>query len=46
MNTETLLFNGEPASEEAIQSILDAMEMGMAFAKEKNKKYTPNKYKK
>lgn len=46
MNTEDLLFNGEPASEEAIQSILDAMEMGMALAKEKNKKYTPNKYKK
>ena len=46
MNTEALLFNGEPASEEAIQSILDAMEMGMALAKEKNKKYTPNKYKK
>ena len=46
MNTEALLFNGEPATEEAIQSILDAMEMGMALAKEKNKKYTPNKYKK
>lgn len=41
-----LPFNGEPATEEAIQSILDAMEMGMALAKEKNKKYTPNKYKK
>lgn len=46
MNKEALLFNGEPATEEAIQSILDAMEMGMALAKEKNKKYTPNKYKK
>ena len=46
MNTEALLFNGEPASEEAIPSILDAMEMGMALAKEKNKKYAPNKYKK
>lgn len=46
MNTEALLFNGEPASEEAIQNILDAMEMGMALAKEKNKKYAPNKYKK
>ena len=46
MNTEALLFNGEPASEEAILSILDAMEMGMALAKEKNKKYAPNKYKK
>ncbi len=46
MNSEALLFNGEPATEEAIQSILDAMEMGMALAKEKNKKYTPNKLKK
>ena len=32
MNTETLLFNGEPA---CIQNILDAMEMGMALAKER-----------
>lgn len=46
MNTEILLFNGNPATEEAIQSILDAMEMGMVLAKEKNKKYIPNKYKK
>lgn len=46
LSKEGLLFNGEPATEEAIQSILDAMEMGMALAKEKNKKYTPNKYKK
>ena len=46
MNADALLFNGEPATDEAIQSILDAMEMGMALAKEKNKKYTPNKYKK
>lgn len=46
MSKEALLFNGEPATEEAIQSILDAMEIGMALAKEKNKKYTPNKYKK
>ena len=45
MNTEALLFNGEPASEEAIQSILDAMEMGMALAKEKNKKYGRRKSK-
>ena len=46
LENKLILFNGEPASEEAIQSILDAMEMGMALAKEKNKKYTPNKYKK
>lgn len=43
---EGLMFNGEPATPEAIQSILDAMEMGMALAKEKNKKFTPKKYKK
>lgn len=43
---EGLMFNGEPATQEAIQSILDAMEMGMALAKEKNKKYTANKFKK
>lgn len=43
---EGLMFNGEPATQEAIQSILDAMEMGMALAKEKNKKYAANKYKK
>lgn len=46
-NTEGLMFDGEPATEEAIQSILQAMEMGMALAKQKNKeKYTPKKYKK
>lgn len=43
---EGLMFNGEPATPEAIQSILDAMEMGMALAKEKNKKFTPKKYNK
>lgn len=46
LNQEGLMFNGEPATEEAIQSIVDAMEIGMALAKEKNKKYIPNKYKK
>lgn len=46
-DTEGLMFDGEPATEEAIQSILQAMEMGMALAKQKNKeKYTPKKYKK
>lgn len=47
LSQEGLLFDGEPASEESIESILSAMEMGMALAKQKNKeKYTPNKYKK
>lgn len=47
MDTDGLMFDGEPASDETIQSILQAMEMGMALAKQKNKeKYTPKKYKK
>ena len=42
-----LMFDGDPASPEAIESILDAMELGMEMAKKKNKeKYTPKKYKK
>jgi len=46
-NSEGLMFDGEPATPEAIESILQAMEMGMALAKQKNKeKYTPKKYNK
>ena len=52
-NTEQLLkqdgimFDGDPASPEAIESILSAMQIGMEMAKKKNKeKYTPKKYKK
>ncbi|MBD5090051.1 MAG: helix-turn-helix transcriptional regulator [Clostridiales bacterium] len=42
---EGLLFDGDPASPEAIESILSAMEIGMAMAKKKNKeRYTPKKY--
>ncbi len=42
-----LMFDGDPASPEAIDSILSAMKIGMEMAKEKNKeKYTPKKYKK
>ncbi|QDY32706.1 helix-turn-helix domain-containing protein [Clostridium sporogenes] len=44
-NAEGLMLNGELASQEAIQSILDAMKVGMEIAKQRNKKYTPNKYK-
>lgn len=40
------MLNGELATPEAIQSILDAMKVGMEIAKQRNKKYTPNKYKK
>ncbi|NFB55950.1 XRE family transcriptional regulator [Clostridium botulinum] len=45
-NAEGLMLNGELATPEAIQSILDAMKVGMEIAKERNKKYTPDKYKK
>ena len=52
-NTEQLLkqpglmFEGHPASQESIDSILSAMQIGMEIAKKKNKElYTPNKYKK
>lgn len=44
---EGLMFDGDPASPEAIDSILSAMQIGVEIAKKKNKeKYTPKKYKK
>ena len=47
LSQEGLMFGGDPASPEAITSILDAMQIGMEMAKKKNKeKYTPKKYKK
>ena len=47
LSPEGLMFDGDPASPEAINSILDAMQIGMEMAKKKNKeKYTPKKYKK
>lgn len=47
VNQEGLMFDGDPASPEAIESILSAMQIGMEMAKKKNKeKYTPKKYKK
>lgn len=47
LQQDGLMFDGEPASQEAIDSILSAMRVGMELAKEKNKeKYTPKKYKK
>lgn len=47
MSQEGLMFDGYPASQEAIESILSAMEIGMEMAKKKNKeKYTPKKYRK
>lgn len=45
MQEEGLMFDGQPASPESIQSILDAMQIGMEMAKKRNKaKYTPKKY--
>ena len=47
LSQEGLMFDGDPASPEAINSILDAMQIGMEMAKKKNtEKYTPKKYKK
>lgn len=47
LNQEGLMFDGKPVSQEAIDSILSAMRVGMEMAKEKNKQlYTPKKYKK
>lgn len=39
-----LMFDGEPATPEAVQSIIDAMRFGMNQARVINKKYTPKKY--
>ena len=47
LKQDGLMFDGNPASPEAIDSILSAMKIGMVMAKQKNKeKYTPKKYKK
>lgn len=43
---EGLMFDGNPANEETLEAIKDALEFGMRQAKRINKKYTPNKYKK
>ena len=42
---EGLMFDGDPASPKAVESILAAMELGLQAAKQRNKeKYTPKKY--
>lgn len=47
LSQKGLMFDGNPASQEAIDSILSAMQIGVEMAKKKNKeKYTPKKYKK
>lgn len=44
---EGLMFDGDPLSEEAKESILAAMKIGLEMAKVKNKeKYTPKKFRK
>ncbi len=46
-NEEGLVFDGNPMTDEAKESILAAMEVGLQMAKLKNKeKYTPKKYRK
>ena len=47
LSQKGLMFDGNPASPEAVESILSAMQIGMELAKKKNKeRYTPKKYKK
>lgn len=47
LTQDGLMFDGVPADTESIQSIIDAMTIGLELAKKKNKeKYTPKKYKK
>ncbi|BDH60090.1 hypothetical protein MTP04_02200 [Lysinibacillus sp. PLM2] len=43
-NAEGLAFDGEPMSDEARESLLEALEFGVRLAKKNNKKYTPKKY--
>ena len=46
LKQEGLMFDGLPADEDSIKSIIQAMEVGLEIAKRKNKeKYTPKKYK-
>lgn len=46
LKQDGLMFDGNPASPEAIESIISAMQVGMEMAKKRNKElYTPKKYK-
>lgn len=46
-NSGDLMFDGDPASPEALESIRNALAMGLEYAKKVNKeKYTPKKYRK
>ena len=45
-SADTLMFDGDPMTDEARESILSAMELGLQAAKLRNKeRYTPKKYK-
>ncbi|WP_242223700.1 helix-turn-helix transcriptional regulator [Bacillus cereus group sp. BfR-BA-01380] len=45
-DSQGLMFSGEPMSEEAVDSLLDAMEYIVRQTKIINKKYIPKKYRK
>lgn len=45
-NSDGLMFSGEPLSEEALDSLMDAMEYIVKHTKKVNKKYIPKKYRK
>lgn len=46
-NSESLMFDGQPMTDEAKESILAAMKLGLEAAKAKNKaRFTPKKYRK
>lgn len=45
-NPDGLMLSGNPVSEEAIESIIEALSFGIRQAKIVNKKYTPKKYRK
>lgn len=46
-DSDDLMFDGDPMSDEARASMLSAMRVGLEMAKIKNKdRFTPNKYKK
>lgn len=47
LSQEGLMFDGVPATEEDVQKIIMAMQMGMEMIKKENKeKFTPKKYRK
>ncbi len=45
-DTDGLMFSGEPLSEEALDSLMDAMEYIVKHTQKINKKYIPKKYRK